>query len=133
MSEEFYKNTDILCVNETEVSSHLPHAPSHYMSISFVYGFDCLFDPILQAEILSGLPVTDIEQAISAIRALLKKGPRCVVLTMGEKGVLFLDEQNGSSSIPYHIKAPKVNVVDTTVGPCSLQGYPYSLFNLGSR
>ncbi|XP_011406960.1 PREDICTED: ribokinase-like [Amphimedon queenslandica] len=88
LKKEFYKYSDILCVNETE------------------------------AELLSGVSVTDRASGESAVLSLQNEGPGCVVLTMGSGGVLYTlprEERNGDDSVSvHHIPAEPVNVVDTT-------------------
>ena len=61
---------------------------------------------------MSGKPVTDLVTGRIAVTALLKKGPKSVVLTMGGAGVLFTEM---SDSEIHHIPAQNVNVIDTTV------------------
>jgi ribokinase len=62
-----------------------------------------------EAEILTGIPVTDEEAASKAALALKGKGVKQVVLTMGAKGAFVVtDTFNGL------ITAPKVQAVDTT-------------------
>lgn len=58
---------------------------------------------------LSGLPVTGIPAAVRAARALLARGVKNVVVTLGEQGALFVD---GTSSRRF--PARRVNPVDTT-------------------
>lgn len=68
---------------------------------------------------MTGLPVTDLETATEAVRTLQASGTRCIVLTLGEKGVLYTRlltrAETGVWSPIEHIEAEKVNVVDTTV------------------
>ena len=67
-----------------------------------------------QAELLCGLPVTDMATAGKAVEALATKGVGSVVLTMGEQGVLFTEPRAKPASIQ-HVATEKVSVVDTTV------------------
>jgi ribokinase len=62
-----------------------------------------------EAEQVTGRPVTTPEQAEAAARALQIRGPRSVVVTLGERGVLVLDDTRAE-----HFKALDVQVVDTT-------------------
>jgi ribokinase len=62
-----------------------------------------------EAEILTGIRVTDEETAAAAAFALQKKGVRQVVLTMGSKGAFIVTE-----TIAKLIRAPKVEAIDTT-------------------
>lgn len=67
---------------------------------------------------LTGLPVTDLERATEAVTTLQTTGTRCVVLTLGEKGLLYtwlMAKESAEWSPIQHIEAEKVDVVDTTV------------------
>lgn len=70
---------------------------------------------IPQAAMVTGFPVTDITTATASIRALQDTGTSCVVLTLGEKGLLYTQLVMGQWTPTLHIAAEKVNVVDTTV------------------
>lgn len=63
-----------------------------------------------EAEALTGLPVTTVDEAKAAAAALLAKGVGAVVITLGDKGALYHDGQTTLHS-PV-MKAGKV--VDTT-------------------
>lgn len=62
-----------------------------------------------ETELLTGMPVNTLEQAEAAARALLKRGPRIVILTLGERGALLVDR----NKVEY-IPAVPVNAVDPT-------------------
>ena len=62
-----------------------------------------------EAEILTGIAVTDEHSQRSAAKALLAKGVSHVILTLGSKGVYYTDD-----NVEIRIPAPKVDVVDTT-------------------
>ncbi len=65
---------------------------------------------------LTGLSVTDLALAREAVEVLQDTGSRCVVLTLGEKGVLYSVLLAGKQwSKIQHIPAQAVKVVDTTV------------------
>jgi ribokinase len=76
---ELYANVDILCPNESET------------------------------ELLTGMPVGTPDQAVAAARALLGRGPRAVILTLGERGSLLVTPEGVE-----HVPAPQVQAVDTT-------------------
>jgi ribokinase len=63
-----------------------------------------------EAESLTGLPVTNLEQAVTAANALLARGVGAVVMTLGDKGALYHDATR-SVHVPV-ISAGKV--VETT-------------------
>ncbi len=62
-----------------------------------------------EAELLTGIKVTDLATAEIAARALRKKGVKIVIITLGSKGAFFYAEE-GFKIVP----APKVVAVDTT-------------------
>ena len=68
----------------------------------------------MQAELLTGLPVPDLPSAHKAVETLHSLGPGCVLLTLGEKGVVFTERGKRAEDIK-HMEAEKVEVVDTTV------------------
>jgi len=62
-----------------------------------------------EAELLTGIPVRDIDTAKEAAKALAGKGIETVIITMGKQGAL-LWEQGAGRVVP----APVVSAVDTT-------------------
>ena len=62
-----------------------------------------------EAELLSGIAVTDKDAAAKAALFFIDKGVQHVIITLGKEGALWSD---GSSSIT--ILSPKVDTVDTT-------------------
>lgn len=70
-----------------------------------------------EAELLTGIKVTDQNSALKAAMALHNKGVEIVVITMGSAGAFLL--KNGKSEI---IGAPKVEAVDTTAAGDTFNG-----------
>jgi ribokinase len=62
-----------------------------------------------EAEILSGIKVSDKASAAAAAEKLLDMGVENVIITLGSQGA-YLKTRNGD----FHVKAPKVRAVDTT-------------------
>jgi ribokinase len=62
-----------------------------------------------ETELLAGLPVCTPREAEVAARRLLDRGPRVVILTLGERGVLLLDRHGAE-----HVPAVPVEAVDPT-------------------
>lgn len=62
-----------------------------------------------ETELLSGRSVATLEEAEAAARILLGRGAGRIVLTLGERGSLLVDENTVQ-----HVPAPKVQAVDTT-------------------
>lgn len=70
---------------------------------------DVLVANELETAELSGQSVSSPEDALVAARAILKLGPRAVVVTLGERGAVVV-----SDDIATHVPAPTTRVVDTT-------------------
>ena len=62
-----------------------------------------------EAEMLSGIPVTDMVSVENAALHLHKKGIETVIITLGAKGALLFHENEFTM-----IESPKVNAIDTT-------------------
>ncbi|MHA4811136.1 ribokinase [Flavitalea flava] len=62
-----------------------------------------------EAEMLTGIQITDDQSAENAARALIAKGVETVVITLGSRGALLFQGEAGRM-----ITAPKVEAVDTT-------------------
>ncbi len=77
--EELYQLSDIFCPNESET------------------------------ELLTGLPVTTLEEAERAARALMERGAGAVILTLGERGSLLVNERGTT-----YVSATSVRAIDTT-------------------
>jgi len=70
-----------------------------------------------EAAVLTGIPVTDAESAASAGQWFLDKGVRSALITMGEKGVVEVNESGAHSRL-----APTMTVVDTTAAGDAFAG-----------
>lgn len=79
LPEDLYALCDFLCPNESETES------------------------------LTGIAVATIDDAERAARLLRDRGPRSVLVTLGERGSLLVDE--GPRTL---VPAPKVRAIDTT-------------------
>ena len=84
-------------------------APAQDLPDSFLAQVDILTPNQVEAELLSGVEVSDSEGAERAARILLDRGVSAVILTLGEGGALLFKD-GLTTSIP----AYRVNVVDTT-------------------
>jgi len=62
-----------------------------------------------EAEMLSGLPVADVQSAKKAAGIIRAKGVKTVIITLGSKGALIVGE-----GIEQLVPAPEVTPVDTT-------------------
>lgn len=91
LSDEFFLNSDIVCPNEIE------------------------------AELITGIKVKTIDDAYQAAIEIIKKGSKSVVMTLGEKGSIFV---NGNDK--QHIPANFVKIVDTSgAGDCFMGSFAY--------
>lgn len=70
-----------------------------------------------EAEILTGIKVTDEQSALKAATYLHNKGVEIIIITMGSAGAFLLAD--GNSKI---IKPPKVDAVDTTAAGDTFNG-----------
>lgn len=70
-----------------------------------------------EAELLTGIKVTDEKSALNAATFLHEKGVEIVIITMGAAGAFLL--LDGNSEI---IKAPKVEAIDTTAAGDTFNG-----------
>jgi ribokinase len=84
-------------------------APAQDLPDSLLAQVDVLVPNEHETQQLTGLPASTGEQARQAARALLAKGVRAVVLTLGERGALVVDG-DGVMEVPTY----PVRVVDTT-------------------
>ncbi|MFA6448092.1 MAG: ribokinase [bacterium] len=87
LEDFYYKNVQIMKPNETE------------------------------AQILSGMNVTDAASAEEAAREISSRGVETVIVTLGSAGVLLLDKDKA-----VHVPTAKVDVVDTTAAGDSFTG-----------
>lgn len=62
-----------------------------------------------EAELLTNIPVQTLDDAKRAAKKLLERGPRTVILTLGERGALVLDHSG-----MWHAPAIQVDAVDST-------------------
>ncbi len=79
LPDELYQLSDIFCPNESET------------------------------EMLTGMPVSTIEEATAAAKTLLDRGAGKVILTLGERGSLLVTAEETT-----HVPAPTVKALDTT-------------------
>jgi ribokinase len=63
-----------------------------------------------EAELISGLRVDSDESAAAAARSLRDRGARNVVITLGSRGAMLLQDGAASASI---VAAPQVDAIDT--------------------
>ena len=84
-------------------------APATKLSDSLLSKLYMITPNETEAELISGIPVTDFASAETAARYLANKGIRVIVITMGSKGALVFNDNKAII-----VSAPKVEAVDTT-------------------
>lgn len=84
-------------------------APARPLSTKLLQNLYIIIPNETEAEILSGVKVTDWESARKAANIISAEGVDIVVITMGSKGALVKE-----NSTYYEVPAPKVKAVDTT-------------------
>jgi len=84
-------------------------APARPLPDSLLADVDILVPNESELSLLSGQPVTDIDSAKSAAQALLAKGIKTIIVTLGAQGALLITGEQVT-----HVPTFKVDVVDTT-------------------
>ena len=103
--------------NQNNIPFILDPAPAKPLSDELLSRVDILTPNETEAEALTGIKVTDEKSADMAADALLAKGVKTVIVTLGEKGLL-LATQGNKEMIPNH----KVNAVDSTAAGDAFTG-----------
>ena len=100
-------------------------APAKPLSPDLLEKVDYLVVNETECQLLSGLEVVDPRSACEAARRLLIQGTRAVVVTLGAKGALLVDERGVVG-----FEAPPVPVVDTTAaGDAFIGGFAVPLLD----
>lgn len=85
-------------------------APARQLSSELLQNIDVIIPNETEAAQLTGLPVHDFDSAAQAAHALQQMGARSVIITLGDKGALWLNENADAQQVmPF-----QVQVVDTT-------------------
>ena len=95
----------------------LDPAPARELSDELLKLVDIIKPNETEAEILTGIKVTDEASAAKAADALLAKGIKTVIITLGDKG-LMLATKDGKEMIASN----KVKAVDTTAAGDAFTG-----------
>jgi ribokinase len=103
--------------NKKNIKVILNPAPARALSDKLLKSTYIITPNESEAEILSGINVKDLESAKKAAKVINAKGPNVVVITLGSKGALILEEGE------YHfVEACKVDAVDTTAAGDTFSG-----------
>jgi ribokinase len=84
-------------------------APAQRLPGSFLGLVDVIIPNETETQTLTGLSSRDDSSLVRAARSLLTQGPKAVVLTLGARGALLVNEE-----LAEFIPAHRVDVVDTT-------------------
>jgi ribokinase len=84
-------------------------APARKLDFAHIRKADFLIPNETELEILTGMPVKTEGQVEKAAKALLKKGVKTVIITLGERGSMLV-QKDGTQRVP----AVKVETKDTT-------------------
>ena len=103
--------------NDAGVPFILDPAPAQKLSPEFLQMVDILTPNETEAEILTGIEVTDENSALAAAKDLLQRGVKAVILTMGARGYL-LATKDAAEFVP----SVKVNAVDATAAGDAFTG-----------
>ncbi len=99
----------ITLAHEVNVLTVLNPAPAQTLPTELLSLVDLLVPNETEASLLTGIEVKDEASAEQAARQLYERGARVIVITLGERGALALDEQGLRRVPPFRVKA-----IDTT-------------------
>lgn len=103
------------------VRTVLNPAPAQPLPVSVLSQVDVITPNETEAEVLTGVPVSDEASAVNAAKALHELGIGCVIITLGGAGALVSQQQ--SSNHRHEVLAPpRVHVVDTTAAGDTFNG-----------
>lgn len=98
-------------------------APAKELPEALISRADYLIPNETELRLLTGMDVNDIPSAEHAAKSLLARGVRNVIVTLGSKGALIVNQEASKQVDTY-----KVDVVDTTAaGDAFIGGFAYSL------
>jgi ribokinase len=102
---------------ESDLPVILNPAPARKLETHLIEKLDCLTPNETEAEILTGIRVTDDDTAVKAGQRLLELGASSVVVTMGKRGAMLITAEE-SLLVP----AFQVNSVDATAAGDAFTG-----------
>jgi ribokinase len=103
-------------------------APARRLPDELIASADFILPNETELNLLTGVTVNDRNSAEEAARLLLKRGAKNVVITLGEKGALVVNDKDAK-----HIDAYQVKVVDTTAaGDAFIGGFASRVLESGS-
>ena len=103
--------------NDLKVPFVLDPAPARELGPELLRMVDVLTPNETEAQILTGIEVTDEESARAASKSLLERDIKAVILTLGGKGFLLADNEGAR-----YVSAQKVDAVDSTAAGDAFTG-----------
>ena len=103
--------------NDLKVPFVLDPAPARELGPELLRMVDVLTPNETEAQILTGIEVTDEESARAASKNLLERDIKAVILTLGGKGFLLADNKEAR-----YVSAQKVDAVDSTAAGDAFTG-----------
>ena len=92
-------------------------APAKDLSDEIIANIDYLIPNETELELLSGITIETEEDVVTGAKLLMDKGVKTLVVTLGSKGAMYIDEKE-----VYKIMAHKVEALDTTAAGDSFIG-----------
>ena len=115
---------DVLVVQAAAQMAHrqgtkvvLNPAPARELPGELLQVVDYLTPNETEAELLTGVPVTDVDSARKAAALLLERGPKHVVITLGQNGALL-----ATHDLSLHVPGFAVDTVDTVAAGDAFNG-----------
>ena len=96
-------------IHEMGGITFLDPAPAQPLPRDLYASIDILKPNHMEAGLLSGLPVGNVEQAMAAGKWFLSCGVETVIITLGKLGTVLVTSDGNQ-----HLPAPEVNVIDST-------------------
>ncbi len=97
-------------------------APATQLPEEIISNIDYLIPNETELSLLTNMDVNDIPSAERAAKSLLERGVKNVIVTLGDRGALIVNNETSTQIDTY-----KVNVVDTTAaGDAFIGGFAYS-------
>jgi ribokinase len=103
-------------------------APGRDLPDELISSADYILPNETELNLLTGLPITDVSSAEPAAKALLSRGAKNVIVTLGDKGALIVSSKQESQ-----VNAYPVEVVDTTAAGDAFIGGFASFLVKGSK
>jgi ribokinase len=87
-----------------------------------LYHVDILTPNQSEAEILTGMPVRNMDEARRAAERFLLRGTRIVVLKMGSAGAAIIQKNATGQTVATHVPGYRIHAVDTTAAGDTFTG-----------